>query len=58
MGHVENAGRTIEALMPEVLDKSLSAFGDAEVFAFRNARRRAGIKPSTINRGLRTSGRP
>jgi integrase len=51
---VEYTGRAIEALMPEVLDKPVGAFGDAEVFAFRTARRRAGTKPSTINRDLRT----
>ena len=32
--------RTIGAVMPELLDKPVSAIGDPDVFAFRNARAR------------------
>ena len=39
---VDYTRRAIKALVPELLDKSVSAIGDAEIFAFRNARAREG----------------
>jgi integrase len=54
VGRVDYTRRSIEALVPEMLDKPVSAIADADVFAFRNGRVREGTKPSTINRDLRT----
>lgn len=54
VGRVDYTRRSVEAVTPEILDKAVSAIGDADVFAFRNGRARAGTKPSTINRDLRT----
>lgn len=51
---VTYTGRAIEALMPELLARPVTTIGDTEIFAFRNLRARAGTKPSTINRDLRT----
>ncbi len=51
---VEYTALAIEAITHDVLDKAVSTFGDTDVFAFRNGRRAAGTKPSTINRDLRT----
>jgi integrase len=51
VGCVHYTGRAIEAVVPDLLDKAVSAITDADVFAFRNGRAR---KPSTINRDLRT----
>ena len=42
VGRVEYTARALEALTPELLDKPVSAIGDAEIFAFRNARAREG----------------
>ena len=42
VGRVDYTRRSIEALAPDLLDRSVSAIGDAEVFAFRNARAREG----------------
>jgi integrase len=39
---VEFTAHAVEALMPELLDKPISKIGDAEIFAFRNARAREG----------------
>lgn|SRR5262249_51595977 len=39
---VEYTAHAVEALMPELLDKPVTAIGDAEIFAFRNARAREG----------------
>jgi integrase len=54
VGRVDYTRRSIEAIVPELLDKPVSAIGDADVFAFRNGRAHSGTKPSTINRDLRT----
>jgi len=43
-----------EAVVPELLEKSVGKIVAADIFAFREARSRAGAKPSTINRDLRT----
>lgn len=43
----------LERVLPHALDRPISEFGEREVFAFRQARERAGIKPATINRDLR-----
>ena len=42
VGRVDYTRRSIEAVVPELLDKPVGAIGDAEVFAFRNARAREG----------------
>jgi integrase len=54
VGRVDYTRRSIEAVVPKILDKPVSAIGDADVFAFRNGRTRTGTKLSTINRDLRT----
>lgn len=54
VGRVAYTGKILESLIPELLDKPVSAVGDADLFAFRNARAREGTRPSTINRDLRT----
>jgi integrase len=51
---VDYTRRSIEAVVPDLLDKPVSAIADADVFAFRDGRVREGTKPSTINRDLRT----
>src|SRR3989449_3615470 len=42
VGRVDYTRRSIEALVPELLDRPVSAIGDTEIFAFRNARAREG----------------
>jgi hypothetical protein len=42
VGRVEYTARAVEAIMPALLDKPVTAIGDAEIFAFRNARGREG----------------
>jgi integrase len=54
VGRVEYTARAIESIMPDALDRPVTAFGMAEILTFRNARRRQGTKASTINRDLRT----
>ncbi len=49
---VDYTRRAIESVVPEFLNKPVSAIGDADVFAFRNGRIRRGTKPSTVNRDL------
>jgi integrase len=51
---VDYTRRSLEAIVPDLLDKPVSAIADADVFVFRNGRVREGTKPSTINRDLRT----
>ena len=54
---IGRAGQTrvaVERLVPALLDKPVGRIGDADVFAFRQARDRGGAKPGTINRDLRT----
>jgi integrase len=46
--------RALEAVMPELLDRPVSAIGDADVFAFRNARARYSARAAE----LRTQGGP
>ncbi|MGH7332707.1 MAG: tyrosine-type recombinase/integrase, partial [Candidatus Rokuibacteriota bacterium] len=46
--------RAVERLTPALLEREVAAFTDGDLFAFREARRRAGAKPSTINRDLRS----
>ena len=43
-----------EAVLPALLTTSAGQFKEKDVFAFREARSRAGAKPSTVNRDLRT----
>ncbi|MFQ5924244.1 MAG: hypothetical protein ACE5M4_15515, partial [Anaerolineales bacterium] len=54
VSRVEYTARSVEELVPELLNRPVAEIGDAEIFAFRNARHRRGTKPSTINRDLRT----
>jgi integrase len=54
VARVEYTALAVEALIPTLLAKPITAIADEDLFAFRNARARAGIKPSTINRDLRT----
>ena len=51
---VEYTALAVETTTPELLNKAVGAITDADIFAFRNGRRRAGTKPSTINRDPRT----
>jgi integrase len=46
--------KALEAVMPDLMDRPLTEIKAADIFAFRQARVRASIKPSTINRDLRT----
>jgi integrase len=54
IGRAVETAKAVERLMPEVLDRTVTEIGDAEIFAFRKARDREGARPSTINRDLRT----
>lgn len=42
VGRVDYTRRSIEALMPELLEKPVSAIADADLYAFRNLRAREG----------------
>jgi hypothetical protein len=42
VGRVEYTARAVETLLPELLDKPVTTLGDADIFAFRNARAREG----------------
>jgi integrase len=46
--------RAIEAVLPELLAHPVDTIVDDDLFAYRAARERAKIKPSTVNRDLRT----
>jgi integrase len=46
--------KAFEAAVPRWLDRPVGEGGDKAVFEFRQVRDRAGLKPSTINRDLRT----
>jgi hypothetical protein len=54
LGRAASTALAVERLTPALLDKPVGAVTDADIFAFRQARVRANIKPSTINRDLRT----
>ena len=49
----EQVVAVLQAVLPGPLDQPVTAFGEAEILAFRAARERRGIKPATINRDLR-----
>ena len=49
----EQVVAVLQAVLPGVLDKPVTAFSEADILAFRGARERRGIKPATINRDLR-----
>jgi integrase len=53
VGRAERTALAVERLTPELLDRPVTTFGDADVYAFRVARAR-GNKPGTVNRDLRT----
>lgn len=54
LGRATSTALAVERLMPALLDKPVGSVTDADIFAFRQARVRARIKPSTINRDMRT----
>jgi integrase len=51
VGRVDYTRRAIEAVTPELLSKAVSAIGDADVFAFRNARLREGKRAVEVVNG-------
>jgi integrase len=51
---VTHTRRAIEALLPDFLARPVDSIADEDIFAYRAARERARIKPSTVNRDLRT----
>jgi hypothetical protein len=53
VGRAEQTALAVERLTPELLDRPVTTFGDADVYAFRVARAR-GSKPGTVNGDLRT----
>jgi len=50
VARVEHTARAIEAVTPELLDRPVSRIGDAEVFAFRNARARYSQRADELHR--------
>lgn len=54
VGRVEYTARAIRETVPELLDKPVSAIVDADVFAFRNARARAGSVVRVVVDGKKT----
>ncbi len=54
IGRAIQTARGVGKVLPETLDRPVREFGDRVIFAFRQARDRAGVKPATINRDLRT----
>jgi integrase len=48
VGRVQYTARVIEALMPALLDRAVSAIGDAEIFAFRKVRRETSIPAAEL----------
>lgn len=50
---VEYTRRSIEAVVPALLDRPVSAIGDADVFAFRNARAREGKVVTVVVDGVK-----
>jgi hypothetical protein len=53
VGRVEYTGRSIEALMPELLEKPVGAIADADLFAYRNLRAREGSTVYKVVAGQR-----
>jgi integrase len=54
IGRAAQTATTVERVLPALLDVPVGQFKDKDLFAFREARTRAGTKPSTVNRDLRT----
>jgi len=54
IGRAVATAKAVEALVPDWLNAPVGRIRDRDVFTFRQARLRAGAKPSTINRDLRT----
>jgi hypothetical protein len=53
-GRAAHTARVVEQAMPELLACPVHKVGEDDIFTFRRLRDRAGAKPSTINRDLRT----
>ncbi len=54
VARVDYTRRVIETHTPALLEVAVGRITDVDLFAFRAARSRAGAKPGTINRDLRT----
>jgi integrase len=54
VGRATSTALAVERLTPALLETPVGAVTDADIFTFRQARVRASIKPSTINRDMRT----
>lgn len=54
VGRAAGTAKALEAVLPDLMDRPLTEVKAADVFGFRQARARAGIKPGTINRDLRS----
>jgi hypothetical protein len=54
VGRAAQTAKAFEAVLPALLPAAVGQFKERDVFAFREARARGGVKPSTINRDLRT----
>jgi integrase len=54
VARVDYTRRVIETHTPALLEVAVGRITDGDLFAFRAARSRAGAKPGTINRDLRT----
>jgi integrase len=54
VGRAAQTATAFEAVLPALLAAPVGQFKEKDVFAFREARTRAGTKPSTVNRDLRT----
>jgi hypothetical protein len=54
VGRAAQTATAFEAVLPTLLAAPAGQFKEKDVFAFREARTRAGAKPSTANRDLRT----
>jgi integrase len=54
VGRAAQTATAFEAVLPEFLGAPVGQLKEKDIFAFREARTRAGTKPSTVNRDLRT----
>jgi integrase len=54
VGRAAQTATAFEAVLPALLTVPVGQLKEKDVFAFREARTRAGTKPSTVNRDLRT----
>jgi integrase len=54
VGRAAQTATAVEAVLPELLTAPVGQLKEKDIFAFREARTRAGAKPGTVNRDLRT----